>query len=96
MSRHKQNEVLFSDDQNKPIIELARITYKSSGISLYLPKSIVNSLNLRPEEVSSLIMFSTTDYGFFLIKDAKLAEILKPQILDRRKALLEYLDKNYK
>ena len=93
MSRHKQNEVLFSDDQNKPIIELARITYKSSGISLYLPKSIVNSLDLRPDEVRSLIIFSTADYGFFLIKDTALAEVLKPQILDRRKVLLEYLDK---
>ena len=66
------------------MIELGRITYKSSGISLYLPKNIVNVLHLN-EEDRSLVIFSAGDNGFFLIKDAALAKTLKPKILDLRK-----------
>ena len=63
--------------------------YKSSGASIYIPKNIVKLLRLNPEEVTSLIMFSTGDYGFFLIKNTTLAEALKPQILDLRKRMEE-------
>ena len=87
MSKYKPRETLFSDYIQKPVIELARITYKSSGISLYLPKSIVNALDLNSEEDSALVIFSVDDYGFFLMKDQALAKSLKPQILDLRKKL---------
>ena len=87
MSKYKPRQILFSDYIQKPVIELARITYKSSGISLYLPKSIVNALDLNSEEDSALVIFSVDDYGFFLIKDQALAKFLKPQILDLRKSL---------
>ena len=85
----RNKSLLFSDDLKETVVELGRITYKSSGISLYLPKSIVNALNLNREENSSLVIFSVEDKGFFLIKDTALAETLKPQILDLRKSLLE-------
>lgn len=79
--------LLFSDDLKETVVELGRITYKSSGISLYLPKSIVNALNLNSEEDRALVIFSVDDYGFFLMKDQALAKSLKPQILDLRKKL---------
>jgi hypothetical protein len=56
-----------------------------------LSKSIVNALHLSKEDDSSLVIFSAGDYGFFLIKDAILAEKLKPQILDMRKSLMKDL-----
>ena len=87
----KIKQLLFSNSLKEPIVELGRITYKSSGISLYLPKSIVNVLNLNKEEDNSLVIFSVEDKGFFLIKDRALAEELKPKILDLRKELLNTL-----
>lgn len=84
----KPKPLLLDDGLKSPVIELGRITYKSSGISLYLPKSIVNALNLNSEEDSALVIFSVEDYGFFLMKDQALAKSLKPQILDLRKRLV--------
>ena len=89
MSRHKQKRVLFSDYLDEPVIELGRITYKNSGISLYLPKNIVNTLHLNIED-KSLVIFSVDDYGFFLIKDKELAEALKPKILDLRRGITRF------
>ena len=83
----RNKSLLFSDDLKETVVELGRITYKSSGISLYLPKSIVNALNLNSEEDRALVIFSVDDYGFFLMKDQALAKSLKPQILDLRKKL---------
>ena len=76
MSEKKLKLLLFSDDMEEPVVELGRITYKSSGISLYLPKSIVNALYLNKGD-RSLVIFSTGDYGFFLIKDTVLTDSLK-------------------
>ena len=76
----------------EPVIELARITYRSSGISLYIPKSVVNALKLDPERHSSLIMFNVGGNCFFLIKDTELARLLKPKILDMCKSMHEIKD----
>ena len=88
--------LFLGDDLKNPVVELGRITYKSSGISIYLPKSIVNALNLNSEEDNALIIFSVNDYGFFLMKDQALAKSLKPQILDLRKRLAIKKDYNNK
>ena len=87
MSEKKLKPLLFSDDLEEPVVELGRITYKSSGISLYLPKSIVNALHLNKED-RSLVIFSAGDYGFFLIKDTVLAKTLKPKILNLRRNII--------
>ena len=87
----KIKQLMLSADLKEPVIELGRITYKSSGLSLYLPKSVVNALHLSKEENSSLVIFSIGECGFFLIKDTAVAEALKPQILDLRKVFLERL-----
>ena len=89
MSERKLKRLLPDVDLKEPVVELGRITYKSSGISLYLPKSIVNALHLNSEVDSSLVIFSVEDYGFFLIKDTTLANSLKPKILELRKVLFE-------
>ncbi len=88
MPKGKFKPLLLNDDLNEPVVELGRITYKSSGISLYLPKSIVNALHLNSEEDNSLVIFSIENYGFFLIKDTALAKAIKPHILDLRKRML--------
>jgi len=88
MPKCKQTKVLFSDYISDSVIELARITYKSSGAYIYIPKSIVKSINLN-SEVASLVMFSAGDDGFFLIKNTALAAKLKPWILDLRKKVLK-------
>ena len=87
MSERKPKQLLLDDNLKEPVVELGRITYKSSGISLCLPKSIVNALHLNRQKDSTLVIFSVEDKGFFLIKDTALAEALKPQILNLRKTL---------
>ena len=87
MRERKPKPILFSDDLKEPVVELGRITYKSSGISLYLPKSIVKALHLNKED-SSLVIFSVEDKGFFLIKDTALHHKLKPEILALRQRFL--------
>ena len=80
------NELRLSDDlKGPPVVELGRITYKSSGASMYIPKRIAKLLHLNREEDSSLVIFSVEDYGFFLIKDTELAQKLKAEILERRR-----------
>ena len=80
------NELRLSDDlKGPPVVELGRITYKSSGASMYIPKRIAKLLHLNREEDSSLVIFSVEDYGFFLIKDTELAQRLKSEILERRR-----------
>ena len=51
MSEKKPKPLLLGGNLKEPVVELGRITYKSSGISLYLPKSIVNALHLNREEI---------------------------------------------
>ena len=85
------NQVLLSDDLKEPVVELGRITYKNSGISVYLPKSISHALHLTKND-KSLVIFNNGNDGFFLIKDARLANTLKPKILDLRKELLNSLE----
>lgn len=87
MSEKKPKPLLLGGNLKEPVVELGRITYKSSGISLYLPKSIVNALRLNSEIDTKLVIFSVGDYGFFLIKDTELANSLKPQILNLRKRI---------
>ena len=91
MSERKPKSLLFSTALKKPVVELGRITYKSSGISLYLPKSIVNALHLNKEEDSSLVIFGVGNEGFFLIKDTALAQRLKAEILDKRKEFSAFI-----
>ena len=87
MSEKKPKPLLLGGNLKEPVVELGRITYKSSGISLYLPKSIVNALRLNSEIDTKLVIFSVGDYGFFLIKDTELANSVKPQILNLRKRI---------
>lgn len=84
MSEGKFKSLAFSDDLEEPSVELGRITHKNSGISLYLPKSIVHALRLTKED-KSLVIFSVKNYGFFLIKDTELANSMRPKILELRK-----------
>ncbi len=79
-------ELRLSDElKGPPVVELGRITYKSSGTSMYIPKRIAKLLHLNKEEDSSLVIFSVEDYGFFLIKDTAIAQRFKPEILERRR-----------
>ena len=71
------------------VVELARITYKSSGISLYLPKRICDKLQLDKSVNGSLILVAIDNECMFLVKDTALATVLKPQILELRKKMLE-------
>ncbi len=83
-------ELRLSDDLKDTLIaELGRISYKSSGASVYIPKRIVKALHLNKEENRTLVILSLDDYGFVLIKDTALAQRLKLQILNLRKNLDE-------
>ena len=82
------NELRLSDDlKGPPVVELGRITYKSSGANMYIPKRIAKALHLNKEENRTLAIISLEDYGFVLIKDTALAAKLKPWILDLRQKM---------
>ena len=83
----------LGDDLIDPVIETGRLTYKSSGVCVYLPKNITNALHLDPELDRNLVIFTLEDYWFFLIKEKKLADMLKPDILELRKKALEFMNK---
>lgn len=81
----KAKELRLSDDlKYTPIVEVGRISYKSSGANVYIPKSVTKALHLNKEENRTLAIVSLEDYGFVLIKDTALAAELKPWILDLR------------
>ena len=87
---NRVNELRLSDDlKDTPIVELGRISYKSSGTSIYIPKRITKALHLDKEENRTLVILSLDHYGFVLIKDTSLAQRLKLQILNLRKNLDE-------
>ena len=82
------NELRLGEDlKGPPVVELGRITYKSSGASMYIPKRIAKLLHLNKGEDSSLVIFSVEGCSFFLIKDTAIAQRFKPEILERRRKL---------
>lgn len=93
MIKKKLKPVLLSDDLKEPVIELARITYKSSGTSLYLSKRIGASLHLDKNYNKSLVLVGVDDTCMFLVKDTALATKLKPKILDLREKVFNSLEK---
>lgn len=93
MPKKKFKPVLLGDDLKDPVVELARITYKSSGTSLYLSKRIGASLHLDKNYNKSLVLVGVDDTCMFLMKDTSLATKLKPKILEmRRRALNSLVD----
>ena len=77
----------------EPVVELGRITFKNSGTSVYLPKSITNCMHLNPKEDKALIIFNGGNANLLLMKDRTLADKFKPDILNLRKRALETLNK---
>ncbi len=75
------------------IIEMGRLTYKSSGVCVYLPKSVVNALHLDPELDRKLVIFGLEGHLFGFMKDIELVAMFKPTILDFRKKALEVINK---
>ena len=69
------------------IVELGRITYKSSSVSLYLPKRICDVLQLDKDVNNSLVIVSMGDNCILLVKDTAIAAALKPKILEMRKEI---------
>ena len=73
------------------VVEIGRLTYKSSGVCVYLPKSICSSLGLDPDTDKSLIIVSFDNNSFILIKDNEIVRTLKPKILEYRKLVIQKL-----
>ena len=85
-SKKKRENVNILIDE-WPIVELARICYKSSGISVYLPKRISKAFKLDKDTNKSLVIMADGSDSILLMKDTKVAEMLMPIILDMRKLL---------
>ena len=80
---------VISTHKTDCVVEIGRLTYKSSGVCVYLPKSVCSSLGLDPDQDKSLIIVSFNDNSFILIKDKEVIKILRPKILDSRKLLAQ-------
>ena len=66
-------------------VEAVRIVFKSAGVSAYLPRSIVEFLNLHREDRSLVALLDSGEYNYVvLIADRDLISLLKPIILARR------------
>jgi hypothetical protein len=72
-------------EESDPVVELGRICYKGSTAHLYLPKRVCNRLKLDREKDSTLIIVAHTANSLFLIKDSKVAQMLKPKIMELQK-----------
>ena len=83
-NRKKLYPVLF---EKESVIELGRLTFKNSGVSVYLPKRICKKLMLDKEKHSSLIIVASDNNSFVLIKDTEMINILRSKIIEARKSL---------
>jgi len=92
-SNKEGNPMMFKDvhglrhykEETGSVVELGRIEYKGSAAKLYLPKRVCNALKLDREKDSTLVIVAADHNSLFLIKDSAVAEMLKPQILEKRK-----------
>jgi len=78
---------LFITDWKDFHVELLRLDYKKSGLFTYLPKSIVEFLNLNKKEDRSLVALldSEGEHNYvILVADKSLVELVRPIILARR------------
>lgn len=51
------NELRLGDDlKDPPVVELGRITYKNSGVNIYIPRDIVRALHLDKEKDTAFVM----------------------------------------
>jgi len=67
-------------------LELLRLVPKSAGFVAYLPRSVVEALNLR-ESDRSLVCFiddSSSYTTLIIFRDKDLSDLLKSEILSRR------------
>lgn len=71
--------------EKEPIIELGRITFKGGGLRVYLPKSICKALNIDRKTNTSLVIVADGSNSILLMKDTKVAEMLRPKVLEMRK-----------
>lgn len=86
-----KHEVILEKD---PVIELGRIVFKGGGASVYLPKSIRKALNLDRKIHTSLVIVADGSNSILLVKDTKVAEELKPMVLEARKAFGDKMNQN--
>jgi hypothetical protein len=72
--------------EKEPVIELGRIHFKGASTLVYLPKSVCKALNLDRKVNSSFVIVADGSNSILLIKDVKVAERLRPMVLEARKA----------
>lgn len=75
-----------------PVIELGRVNFKGGGASVYLPRSIRKALNLDKRIHTSFVIVADGSNSILLVKDTKVAEELKPMVLEARKAFSDKID----
>jgi hypothetical protein len=82
----KGKNELFLDNSldDRERIGVGRLKYSGSGAFVYLPKDIVNSLNLKRNHDTSLVIVSYGD-RCTLIKDTIAAQKLKAYTLDKHR-----------
>ena len=76
------------------MIELGRIILNGGGAPVYLPKSIRKALNLDRKIHTSLVIVADGSNSILLVKDTKVAEGLKPMVLEARKAFSDKMSQN--
>ena len=75
----------FKEEKGQ-LVELGRLNFTANGMArIYLPKRVCNRLKLDKEKDSTLIILSHTANSLFLIKDSKAVQMLKPEILKKRR-----------
>jgi hypothetical protein len=73
--------------EKEPVIELGRLCFKGGSMTVYLPKSICRALNLDRKVHTSLVIVADGSDSILLVKDTKLAEKLRPMVLEMREKM---------
>ena len=68
-------------------VELGRIQYTGNTAKVYLPYKVREALKLDPQKDNALILvYDDAEGTLILIRNERLLDALKPQILEARKA----------
>ncbi len=73
--------------EKEPVIELGRLCFKGGSMTVYLPKSICKALNLDRKVHTSLVIVADGSDSILLVKDANVAEKLRPKVLEMREKM---------
>jgi hypothetical protein len=100
--RQEGKAIILRDIRGLPIIkeehvtvELGRLQYNGNTVKMYIPKKLKDALKLDPQKDNAVILlYDEPNDILLLIRNEKLRDQLKPQILAARNSFNKLLPKS--